>query len=326
MEPIKQNDFVDLIKNALPPGHSLVGELSDLLNISSDSAYRRIRGETSFTFEEVVIICNRFSISFDSFISSQSGSVSFRYNMVDITIGSFKKYIQKICTDLVSVRQSRDRQIIYAADDIPIFLLFAVPEVAYFKMFYWMKSVLNIPELEKMKYDPSFIDEDLRKWGEEMLNSYSIVPSIEIWNDTTFTSIIKEIDFYHESGLFQSEEQALNLCDRLSELLNDIRKMAERSSKREGLADNYLLYNSDVEVGNNCILATAGQMQALYIRHYTFNILVTTDKTFCEETSQWLNGLIRKSTLISGVSEKQRYQFFQKAQECVEKLKSKIRS
>ena len=40
------------------------------------------------------------------------------------------------------------------------------------------------------------------------------------------------------------------------------------------------------------------------------NSLTTNNTEFCEETEHWVHNLERKSNLISGVSEAQRYQFF----------------
>ena len=45
-----QTRFLDAIKQMLPASTSLVSEISDLLEVSNDSAYRRIRGETAFFY------------------------------------------------------------------------------------------------------------------------------------------------------------------------------------------------------------------------------------------------------------------------------------
>ncbi len=52
--------FLKQIKNQLPPHLSLVDALADQLNISNDSAYRRIRGEKHLTFDEIQILCGAF--------------------------------------------------------------------------------------------------------------------------------------------------------------------------------------------------------------------------------------------------------------------------
>jgi len=322
-----QLQFVEKIKEMIPQGLSLVSELSDLIGISNDSAYRRIRGETSFTIEEIVKICKRYKISFDSFSNSTSGTVTFYYDLITESEESFLKYLNTILQGMQRIKGTADGEIMYAAEDIPIFQLFNRPELAAFKIFYWMKSVMNIPSLEKKKVDLSLVSDEIMNTGREMLKIYKKIPSVEIWSDKTISSILKQIDYYHESGMFNNKTDALHICDVLQELLNDIQKQAEQSTKADiaGFENNFMLYNCDIEMGNNCILVTANKAKVVYLRHHTFNQLTTTNNVFCHESENWLKGLIKKSTLISGVSEKQRYQFFQKAADAIERLKASIK-
>jgi hypothetical protein len=322
-----QLQFVEKIKEMVPHGLSLVNELSDLLGVSNDSAYRRIRGETSFSIEEVVKLCERYKISFDSFSNSSSGTVTFYYDLVTDCEESFLKYMNNILHGMQRIKGVPDAEIMYSAEDIPIFQDFMHPELAAFKIFYWMKSVINIPAFEKKKVDLSLVSDEIMNTGKEILKIYKKIPSVEIWSDRTISSILKQIDFYHESGTFQSKADALHICDVLQELLDDIQKQAEQSTKADvaGFENNFKLYNCEIEMGNNCIHVTANKSKAVYLRHYTFNQLTTTNNVFCLETENWLKGLIKKSTLISGVSERQRYQFFKKAADEINRLKEKIR-
>jgi hypothetical protein len=60
-----QQDFFQHIKSKLPPHLSFVEEIAELLSISTDSAYRRIRGEKPISLEEVQRLCSHFRISLD---------------------------------------------------------------------------------------------------------------------------------------------------------------------------------------------------------------------------------------------------------------------
>ncbi|MCR6640365.1 MAG: hypothetical protein NVV82_15555 [Sporocytophaga sp.] len=83
---------------------------------------------------------------------------------------------------------------------------------------------------------------------------------------------------------------------------------------KKSLEDNgsFTLYHSEIEIGNNIILINANSTSKVYLRHQTFNSIVTTDPEFYDNTSCWIDNLIGKSTLISGVSEKARQQYFNK--------------
>lgn len=324
--PSRQELFIERIKMALSPEFSLVNELADLLEISTDSAYRRIRCETSFSLDEIIKVCNHYQISFDAFCIGNSGTVIFNSKLLTNSSESFKKYMDTMLLDMQRIYSGSEKEIIYAAEDIPLFHLFRYPALAAFKIFYWMKSVLNIPELEKKHYNPSLIDERIMETGKNILALYAKIPCIEIWSERTISSLIKQIDYYYEAGYFKEKEDALKLCDIFTEALLDIQTQAEKSTKASvaGFENNFILYNSDIEIGNNCIFVKAGGSATVYLRHLTFNSMFTQNTSFCNETEQWLKGLIKKSSLISGVSEKQRNQYFRKALDMIQQLKNKF--
>jgi hypothetical protein len=321
-----QQIFIESIKKMLPPNMSLVNELSDLLEISTDSAYRRLRCETTFTFDEIITICNHYNISFDSFRLQEKGMVNFKYNLFQPSVESFTAYMKWIQEGIRRISLAKDKEIVYVADDIPIFHLFKFPDFAAFKMFYWMKSVVNVPELEGKKYDPSLISDSLMEEGKQIYRLYEKIPSTEIWCDSTISSAVKQIEYFNEAGFFSSKEDALQICKVLEGVLADIQGQAERSTKSSvaGFENNYIMYKSDIEIGNNCIFVRTDETRSLYLRYHTFNSMATVNEAFCGETEQWLKGMIKKSTLISGISEKQRYQFFRKSQEQIDRLKERI--
>ena len=61
----KQFQFVEKLKLATPTNQKLVDVLSDLLEVSNDSAYRRLRCETAISIDEYMKICEHFRIPLD---------------------------------------------------------------------------------------------------------------------------------------------------------------------------------------------------------------------------------------------------------------------
>ncbi len=91
-----QQSFFQHIKNNLPAHLSLVDEVAALLDISNDSAYRRIRGEKPISFEELQKLCSHYKISLDQFFHLQSDAIIFngRVNTVSETV--FEDYLKSL--------------------------------------------------------------------------------------------------------------------------------------------------------------------------------------------------------------------------------------
>ena len=332
-EESAQINLINKIKESLPANISFVDDLAELLNVSVPSVYRRFRGETSFTVEELALICRHYRFSFDAFIdNTQKNYVNFSYHQLNSHNNTFKEYLSGIKNGLDNVLRfpENDRQIIFAAEDIPVFQHFAHPYLTAFKIYYWNKSILNAKGFEENKFDTAYIDTELQQIAADIYERYAKINSIEVWSDDTITSTLKQIEFYWDAGAFKNKEDASKVCGELGLLFERINKQAEmnvkldKNGKPASSEPNYALYHSDVMIGNNCVLSVMGDQKGAYISYHTFNSMLTTNTNFCNETDLWLKNLIKKSNLISGAGEKSRYRFFKKANEALKKLTDKI--
>jgi len=321
----KQHSFFNKLKSIVPSNISFVEILAEILDLSIDSVYRRIRGETALTLEEAIKLCESFHISIDSLIDFSYDTVTFNYTPITTNIETFKNYLKTMCDDINLISKVEIKKIIYVADDIPIFHLFEFEELAAFKMYYWLKSVVNVPEYQSKKFSIQCLDEDILKIGKKLKEEYNKLPSIEIWTENTTNSIRKQIEYYYEAGLFEKNKEAFLLLDQLEALIRNITHKAEKNSKLPNIIqNNFSVYFSEVEIGNNCILAFANDFKKVYLTFNTFNVMSTINQKFCDEVYLWINCIISKSNLISGISEKQRLIFIHRTVEKIEELRKKL--
>lgn len=326
-----QARLLERLKNLLPGNMALVDVLADLLEISTDSVYRRMRNETSLSINEVARICTHFNISFDELNALRNeDTVTFTFSPLKTSV-DYKGYLKSIKEDMDKFAALPNSTIIWAAEDIPIFHHFKFPFLGAFKVYYWLHCIISTEEHKDKKFSADLIDDEILELCKEIYNLYARIPSIEIWTDLTVASLFVQVDYVWQAGLFESKEDALQMCSLIGEEFDKIQKEAELTYKL-GYHDNRLLgedtfklYFSDLEIGNNTIYVTTGENKILYLTHNTLNKIVTVNQVFCEATERWINNLIKKSTLISGVSEKQRYQFFNRINTQLTQLEKRIR-
>ena len=75
-----QATLFEKIKSAMDDNISMVDEVAELLNVSSDSAYRRIRGEKIIPFDELLILAGKYGISLDEFLGIDGKQLPFHYS------------------------------------------------------------------------------------------------------------------------------------------------------------------------------------------------------------------------------------------------------
>ena len=314
-----QRHLFERIKDLLPPYQSVVDEVSELLGISPDSVYRRMRGEKALSLEETVRLCAHFKISLDGLLGPGAGTVAFNYRRMR-TATDFEAYLQGI-SDLLGLLKGAERaNILYGASDIAVIHYFGYPELAAFKMFYWQQAVMELPELAGKTFSPELVSDRALELGRQIYDRYYAVPSVEVWTAESSLTAVRQIGYYYEAGLFASPALARKVTEQLRDALAAVARMAESDSKDAAGKVPFKLYESEIQIGNNTILAQLNDTRVAYVSYQTFNVMTTFNADFCDDTEGFLRSLIRRSMLISGVSERQRRQFFTRLAAPVEGL------
>jgi hypothetical protein len=316
-----QSIFLAQIKTRLRENMVFVDELAELLNVSRDSAYRRIRGETDLSLDEVKKLYDQYGVSLDAIISPSSNMVLFQHQALDVNY-TLDEWLNSLIQNLELAKSSPEMELIIAAKDIPIFHYFQLPELAAFKLFVWSKSVLKDPRFENSSYQPSSILKEVLATASKAWQLYASIPSIEIWSDEAINGTLKQIEFYHECGFFVSTDQAGHICDLLIEFNNQIRAEASEGKKAEG--GRFTLYQNEILILDNTIFAKINNELVVFVNYNTLDLLTTRQNSFCEKTEAYMNNLIRNSALISSTAEKERNKFFGRIEERIMACKAKL--
>lgn len=314
-----QTQFFQLIKGAIPPYASLVDEISEVLNVSMDSAYRRIRGEKQLDFEEIKLLCQKFNISIDKIFSQNSDSILFKGKLNHKSENSFKEWMEDVLAQLNLVNSFSKRHVSFLVKDMPPFHHYYHPLLAGFKFFFWMKSILfyeslknEVFSLEKNYFAP------YQEITHKILKVYNKVPTSEIWNEEGLNTTLRQIEVYHEMGIIPDSNITLSLYNCVLEVIDHLEKMAETGRKSilgqspTEESGEYRLYLNEIVLGDNTFMAEIGPNKITYLNHSVLYFVGSTDEKFNEAMFSNLENLMKKSTLISGTGEKERKQFFNK--------------
>jgi hypothetical protein len=328
-QPGAQQVFFQHIKSSLAAHLSLVDEVADLLNISNDSAYRRIRGEKPLSFDEIKTLCAHYKVSLDQLFHLNNDSFLFSGPLANKDNFTFEMYLDYILKQAIHFNTFEHREFYHLGKDIFIFHHFGFHELTIFKMFFWMKTILQYPFEGKEMVIMQSMRESILKVTEKMIEAFQKFPSIEIWHDDSINATLRQIDYYRQSKIFPSEEYALTIYKELLAMLIHIEKQAEAGckfpvgGKPSAASVPYKFYYNEFILGDNCMMAVLNNTKMVYVNHSVLNIVTTRDPAFTEYIYQHFQNIMRKSTLISDSGEKERARFFHSLRE---KVESRIKS
>ncbi len=332
MDTFNQKILFEQVEEKLPVHTSLVHELSEMLDVSTDSAYRRIRGQTKVSLEEAVVIARKFSLSLDAMFHHTKNSFPFTYKGVNYNIKDLESYYRGILMEFDKADSFDQSKIFYATKDVPMFHIFNFPEVAALRLFFWKKTIYDLEEYKSKTFSlDEVVENPIINIGKQMTAKYSKIPSVEIWSDEVIMSTVNPILYYYESGVIEKRSVALLLLDKIDEFLIHIRKQAEVGGKfkpgQETLLHpgNFEMYYNEVTLTNNTIVLETGGKRHAYLVQSAVDYLFTDNDIFCDRTVSWIEHLTRKSVNISNQAEKFRQKFFTQMHRQVDRVRDRIR-
>jgi hypothetical protein len=322
-----QQQLFNFIKSS-QPHISLADELCDLLDISHDSAYRRIRGEKPLTLNELKHICVRYRISLDQVLQLQNDAVVFHASDINSPVFLFIDYLKGMLQQFKYMNSFKERQMLYLCKDLPIWQFYLFPELAIFKTFFWIKTLLNQREYSHQLFSLSenSLDECL-EIGRQINREYNQLPCVELWNKESINSTLSQIQYYKDADIFKTRNDLETVVDSFEKLLDHLELQAEKGLKfMPGGSDvtyrsPLQFYVNEVVIGSNTILAEVDETKIAFIPYNVFSYMITRDVRFNESAFHAFKNLVSRSTLISGTGEKERNKFFRLLKEKVRDLK-----
>ncbi len=322
-----QQQLFNFIKNS-QPHMSLADELCDLLDISHDSAYRRIRGEKPLTLSELKIVCEKYNIALDQVLQLQNDTVVFKAPDINQNSFPFADYLKGMLAQLKYFNSFEKKQMLYLCKDLPIWHFYLFPEIGAFKTFLWIRTIQNHPDYSHKLFSLSeFSFDECFTIGQQIIKEYNRIPCVELWNNESINSTVSQIKFYQDSCIFKNNDDMEAVISSFERSLDHLQRQAEIGLKfMPGDTDvSYRspvqLYINEVVIGNNTILAELNEQKLSFIPYNVFSYMLTRDVRFNQSAFNAFNTLVSRSTLISGTGEKERNKFFRSLKERVQNLR-----
>lgn len=327
--PLKpeQGDFqqalFESISSTLPSHLSLVDEISELLDLSNDSAYRRIRGDKILSLREAEILAKHFNISLDQLMGVSPEAVTFQLMYLNEEKYDFFSYLNTVLGLMENVMELEAVELIFQLNELNLFHAVQFPDILAFKIFFWSKSNLDFTSYRKRTFSLTAIDEKVYDLSARIAGNFTKLTTTELLTREFLASFLKQVEYYWLSGFFEKKDDVVSLCESALELVEHLRNQAEagckylHGSEPSKSEDNLKLYSNNLTLTDNVILVCMGDQGMTYLTNGAINLLYTNNQEFYSRNLDMVRNIIRKSTLISGNAEQDRNFFFNTIRESV---------
>ena len=132
-----QSLLFEKILEKYPRKAQAIETLEELLSVGKDAVYRRLRGDTFLTPDQMELLAKHFKISIDQLTLEDNTAILVSFNAFEQPAQNFHEFVSNIYNQINQLSKLPDAHFYYASHEIPVFHYMYFPELICFKFFVW---------------------------------------------------------------------------------------------------------------------------------------------------------------------------------------------
>lgn len=298
-------DIQAWLRAGIPANRNAAQTVADVLDISLDAAYRRLRGQSPLTLEEGMKLAAALGLSLDALAASGKGQIVFELEAAADDHDSRTSNLERLLQMGKALAEDPEARIVHTQEDIIPFRMYGYRQLRAFKHYHWERLYADDTA---SRFDPATENLQRDEAAAGIYRLYMRIPSLEVWSEYSLDSTLRQIRYDMETGHFATAGDALAVTADLHLLLDDLQEQARTGRKHR--ENDFQLFWSEIAVFNGSLMLYAKGFQRVYAGHHTMHYLSTSNLDYCRQTEQWNDLLLRRSLNLTGYAEKLRYRFF----------------
>ncbi len=323
-----QEVFIRAIKERLRENQSVIDEVSGILNLSYDAAYRRVNSKTALSLEEAVTLAKHFKLSLNRlFEVGEQGTLLAEKSPMIRDVAGLEQYFKISLQSILPLIKIKNASITYSAKDIPIFYTLSDSYITKYKCYVWLKFLNEDGAMAKVSFE-DFLESappSLIKAANAVAEAYQNINIIEFWNDNTINGTLQQIFYYFESNLL-SEEMAIFICKDIKKIILHIEQQTINQTILNSKNDSsYQLYKSDLLTMSNTVMVKAKGKKMFLTPFTVLSYFKIEHPQTCEQMDRFFEKQMKNSKLLVNAGEKDRSQFFNKMHQKVDAVMERLK-
>jgi hypothetical protein len=305
------------ILDCIPKNLKPIEYLIELLEISKESAYRRLRGEIPFTLREISKLSLDLNFSIDELIAKPCESrvlVNMQTDPNNNPSTIFMQKFEQYYNFLLHLETNPNVETVLTLNHIPPIASIYFKNLFQFFYFKWLHQ--NHEASIKLHYSDVIIPEEIEALRKKV--KFSVVNCTNkitlILDSDFFASLINEIQYYHKRRLIHDEDFAKMKNDVLSfiDLMEDWARTGTF-----GQHAKISMYLSPMNIETNTSYFKYDGGETSFIHTFSFYSISSGHPAICEKHKKWIHSVKKYATLITQSNELIQSEYFDKQRELV---------
>lgn len=313
-----QEKFISLLREKIP--HRLANSLMEILPLEKEAIYRRLRGDVHFSFVEMATLSTRLGISLDGIANIVSPYRSQCYTLHIRDYNEFKpidlnmshNYIKAINT----AADEPNSEIGIAANMLTLHIGLLHLPIYRVYLLKWRYQYGKTPT-NKLSYAATQVPEAEKKTYKQYLDAVKRIKyTFFIWDKSFIISLINDITYFYNIRIISREEVDM-LKQEIYHLLDTLEYYADEGEFDTG--NKVETYISNLNFDTTYTYLSSDSISISMNSVYSLAAFTSLERHACDEMKNWLAGLKKSATLISGTAQYDKIMFFSKQREILDK-------
>ena len=311
--------FLKSLYEKYPKKGKLAEALMDLLCIEREAAYRRLRKDVAFPFQEILKIAFTWNISLNEIVGINAKNVPFFMRQLSYLNPSEMELdaLRETTQVLQKVIPSFDNEYMEICNKLPRSLIANFTSLNKFYLFKWEYQYGN--EETALPYFKTIIPEKMHK---AMVNYYMAIKNVTtlnyIFDHMLFDFLVCDVRYFHSIKLITDEEKELIKQD-IHSLLDYMSEVASKGYYK--VPENKVnIYISRINIDTNYSYLYTKLCKICRIHVFSKYEIYSTDIEMVNRFKKWMQLKKRTSIQISEVDEIARIEYFTRQRQLVDSL------
>jgi hypothetical protein len=325
-----QRAFFDRLEARFQKRSKMVLAVADLLSIGRDAVYRRLRGDTVLSADELMLLARTFDIRLDDRhpLQADDPRISYPPGMENIT--SELQYYQLLEAQCLHMAALPDVSIDYATPELPLYYELFTPTLLAFKTFVYGLTTWNFKKWKNLQFQAELIDPEVFRIAKRLVPVLFDLPGRELWSIGILDITLRQIEHAVETGRLNNLVLKEQMFTEIEAIIVHMEAMT-RSGKRfppedKAQADrpDFEVYQNELSNTSNVVIIKSPVQSLVYATFINPNYLISSDERIQHQMETWFDNLVEGANGLNANSSRSNLRFFASLRRNVAATKARI--
>ncbi len=324
-----QHVFLGRLAKRFSSRSEMVRQVSGVLHVGRDAVYRRMRGDTALTADEMMLLSETFRLKLEA--ETEVGEVpKLRYPSTRNPIKTEFDHFANLEKQVAELKRLSGASIDLASPELPMYYEMSTPLLCKFKTFTHGITSWDIDKWKNAEFTPDLISDQIYVSANQMIQDHYRLPTREIWSVGLLDVTLRQINYMVQVGRLRRREHIEQLFDELLRIVDHLERMT-RSGKRFPMGEDpqenspsFRVYHNELSNTNNIVLIQTKMATFVFTSLVYPNYIVATDDRLCNEVEHWFENLVAYGNPLHADAGKYAGPYFLHLRKQIEQYRSRV--